>query len=145
MAATNVWRGTPCAGHPAFNLAVAGRDVAQLIEDQQVELRELVLHPHQLTFLRSFHQQRDQFGPAMEPDLLPLPTRGDCQGRGIMGLSSSGMADQNDRLTFLDVLPTHQFADQYAVDRRLGLELEIFECFVIREDAIHRTKYDKES
>ena len=34
---------------------------------------------------------------------------------------------------FVDVFASHQFADQHAVDRRLGLELEVFERLVVGE------------
>lgn len=38
---------------------LAGRDVAQLIENQQVKFRELAFHSHQWTLVPGFHQLRD--------------------------------------------------------------------------------------
>ena len=68
---------------------LAGWDVAQLVEDQQVKLRELDFHVHHVTFLTGFHQLRNQFGHAMEPDLLAEPSRGDPERGGNMRLTST--------------------------------------------------------
>lgn len=41
---------------------LARRDVAQLVEDQQVQLGQLTLHPRELSFFPGFHQLSDQLG-----------------------------------------------------------------------------------
>jgi hypothetical protein len=50
-------------------------------------------HTHQLTLLTSFHQLRNQFGHAMETNLLALPTGGNPQRGGEMRFSRAGMPD----------------------------------------------------
>jgi hypothetical protein len=78
--------------HLSFQDKLAGRNIAQLIENQQIKFGELALQTHQLTFLTSFHQLSNQFGHAMESDFLSLPAGGDTQGCGDINKSSQSLA-----------------------------------------------------
>ena len=122
-----------------FAAEFTGRDVAQFVEDQQVELGKLGFHPYQLAFLASFHQLRDQLGHAMKPNLFALATCGDAERRGQVCFASTGMADQDDRLSLFDILATHQFTKEHTINRRLRFELEVFERLVVREPCRFQT------
>ncbi|MFO0903187.1 MAG: hypothetical protein U0939_09320 [Pirellulales bacterium] len=67
-----------------FRAELAGGDVSQLVEDQQVELRQRRLHPQQRPFFPSFHELRDEFGHATEADAFSSLTRGNAEGRRWM-------------------------------------------------------------
>ena len=53
-----------------FAAELAGRDVAQLVEHQQVRSSQLLLEPAEFPFLASLHQLRDQLGDAVEADVF---------------------------------------------------------------------------
>ena len=94
---------------------------------------KLSFQPQEYSFFAGFQQLRDQFCDPVEPN-SPAPTTGcnrqcDCHVR----FPRSGIADQQDVLSLVDVLTEHQFVDQDFVERWLCLKVEGVQCFVCRE------------
>lgn len=63
-----------------FGAGLAGGDVAEFVEDQQVELAQRLSIAEQLAFFLGFQQLGDEFGDAEEPHLAALSTGGHAQG-----------------------------------------------------------------
>ena len=55
---------------------LAGRGVAQLVEDDQIELGQPRAELQELLVIPSLEHQRDQFGDSKEPHLAALETGG---------------------------------------------------------------------
>jgi len=73
---------------------LTGRNVAQFVEDDQIELGQLRAELEQLLVIPSFEHQRDQFGDPKEPYLAAMQTGGQRERRGEMGLPRAAGADQ---------------------------------------------------
>ena len=81
-------------------LRAGGRegDEAQFVQDDQVLLESRGQEPGQLVLILGLDQLVDQAGGVVEADPVALPTGGQGQADGDVGLSQSGIADQQDRL-----------------------------------------------
>ena len=51
-----------------------GRNIAQFVKNDEVELLDLLAEPQELLLLLGLHEQRDQFGHPKESHLSPLAT-----------------------------------------------------------------------
>lgn len=65
-----------------FGSGLAGGDVAEFVEDQQVNLVQLLPVSQKLAFLFCLQQLGDEFGDAEEPHLAALSTCGHAEGCG---------------------------------------------------------------
>jgi hypothetical protein len=79
-----------------FGTDFGRRHVAELVEDEQVELRELGLEPQEGAFVSGFDEGGDEFGGSEEPDFVALVACGDCERGREMALAGAGVADQQD-------------------------------------------------
>ena len=110
-----------------FRPGLAGRHVAQFVEDQQVQLGKLLPQPQELPLLVGLQQQRDQLGHAEEADLACPGRRRPCPGRGQVRLAGAAGADQQDVLPLVEVLALDQLQHQRLVDAGPGREVELVE------------------
>ena len=94
-----------------FAAEFTGRNVAEFVEDQQVELRKLGFHSHQLAFFAGFHQLGNQLGHAMKPNLFALAACGDAECRGEVRFAGAGVPDKDNRFTFCEKFATHQLTE----------------------------------
>ncbi len=72
-----------------FRSELAGRNIPQLIQDQEVEFRQLSFKTRQFPIFAGFHQLSDQFSHLKEPDPFSLTTGGDSQRRGEVRLAGA--------------------------------------------------------
>src|SRR6476620_12269515 len=82
----------------------AGRDVAQLVEEQEVESAEFVAEAEQLPVLVGLAEGGDQSGHTPEPDPLPLGAGGQAQRRGQVSLAGARGPDEQDVLPLGQVI-----------------------------------------
>ena len=115
-----------------FRTKFTGRNVTQFIEDEQVEFRQLSLQSQEYSFFTSLHQLCDQFRDAIEPNSSASTTGRDRQCNRDVRFSSSGIADQQDVFSLVDVLTKHQLGDQDLIERWLCFEVECVQRFVRR-------------
>ena len=92
-----------------FRPGLAGRNVAQFVQDQQVQLAQLLPQPQELTFLFGFQQQGDQLGDAEEADLAALSAGGHAQRRGQVRLARPAGTDEQNVLALVEVLALDEF------------------------------------
>jgi hypothetical protein len=100
------------------------RDIAELIEHQQVQALQLPVQALQRSLLALLQQLGDQPGDGEESHPPAQGAGGERQRAGQVRLSRAAVAHQQDVLAGGDVLAPHQLADQGLVDRRLGGEVE---------------------
>ena len=112
---------------------LARRHVAQLVQHQQVQLRQLRPQPGQLTLLTCLHQERRQFGDPEEPHPLAPGARLCRQRRGQVRLPRAAPADQQYVLTSGDIFTPHELQYQRLVHRRRGREVEPVQALGRRE------------
>ena len=93
-----------------FGSDLAGGDVAELIEDQQVQFRELFTKPQQHTFFAGFHQLRDQLCDLIEAHATTLTAGRDSQCGGDMRFFRARIPDEQNVLPLVDVLAQGQRA-----------------------------------
>ena len=72
--------------------ALSFRHKAQLVDDQQLELGQSLLHVEQSSFVPSFHQLMDQGGSCGKANTQALLTCCKSQTEGYVGLASAGGA-----------------------------------------------------
>lgn len=72
-----------------FGSGLAGGDVAELVEHEQVEFGQLLAESQQVSVLLGFAERGDQFGNSPEADLFPLGAGGHGQCRRQMRFSSA--------------------------------------------------------
>ena len=116
-----------------FTPELAGRDVTQFIQNQQVKRNQRSFESFQGSFISRFDHLRNQVGDAKEFHLLAELTRLDSKRRGQVGLARAGLTDQDDRFAIDKISPAHQFVDKHFVQGRLGLEVERFQGFQVWE------------
>ena len=68
---------------------LAGRNVPQFVQNQQIQFRELSFQAGQVPIFAGFHQLSDQLGHLKEPDAFPLTTGRDSQRRREVRLAGS--------------------------------------------------------
>ena len=116
-----------------FRSGFAGGDVAEFVEDQQIEFAERLPVPQQLAFLFGFEQLSDQLGHSEEPDSSPLSASRHAQCRGQMRLAGSGGAYEKDILPSLQVITMDELQDQRLVHAGSGGKVELIEQLGCRE------------
>ena len=89
----------PFVGHgdhveQQFGTGFGRRDVAEFIEDHEIESGELAFEPREFLVFAGFQQQRDQLRHAKEPDFVSLLAGGDPERRRQMRFSSAAIADE---------------------------------------------------
>ena len=116
-----------------FGADLGGWDVAEFVEDEQVELGELGFEAEEAAFVAGFDQGGDELGGAVEADLVAA---GACFGGergGEVALAGAGVADEQDVLALVDVLAAGELGYQPLVHRRAGGEVEALERLHGRE------------
>ena len=106
---------------------LAGRNVTQFIEDQQVQLAKLPSQSQELPFFFGFQQQSDQLGDSEEADLLALSTSSHAQTNGQVRLARTAGTDEQDVLPLVEVLTLNELQQQGLIDAGPGLEVELIE------------------
>ena len=99
---------------------------AQLVDDQQVEPRQLSLQIQEPSLVPGLHQFVDQCGGSGEAHRHSPLAGGQAQPQGDMGLAGAAVADGNDVLT---VFTPGQLHHQCLVQRRHGREVEAVQAF----------------
>ena len=110
-----------------FRSRLAGGNVAEFVEDQEVKLAQRLSVTQQLPLLLGFEQLGDEFGDAEEPRLAALGAGGHAQGGGEVRLAGSRGADEQHVLAVVEVVPFDQLEHERFVDARPGGEVELVE------------------
>jgi hypothetical protein len=100
---------------------LGGRDVAQLVEHQQVELPQAGPQPEEGAFVPRLDEQRDQLGDSEEPDPVTTGARGGRKADREMRLPGPGVPDEEHVLPAVDELPP---GHEHLVHRGTGGEVE---------------------
>ena len=108
-----------------FRPGLAGGNVAQFVEDQQVQLAKLLPQPQELPLFFSLQEQGDELGDAEEADFAALGTGGHTQRRGHVEPAGSRGTDEQNVLPLVEIFPFDQFHEQRLVDARSGREVEL--------------------
>ena len=109
---------------------LTGRDISELIENQQIELGPLTFQARQGSFLAGLHELGDELGHPPEADFLSPAAGFDSRRRGLVRLAGSGVSDQPGVFPDVDVVATHELGEEHPSNRRLGGEVERFQRFV---------------
>jgi len=92
------------------------RDETQLIEHDQVLFEGRGQEFRQAMVLLSQDQLVDQGGGVVETDVMALPAGSQGQASGDMGFAEAGIAHQDNRLGFRDVVAPGQVQNALFVD-----------------------------
>ena len=101
------------------------RHEAELVDDQQPVLGQLLLEPQQALLVPRLHQFVHQGGGGGEADGQPLLAGRQTEPEGDVGLAGAGVAERDDVLAALDVLTAGQFQDQHLVERGMALKSKL--------------------
>lgn len=83
-----------------FSSELAGGDVSEFIEDQQVQLGQLGFQASQLSLLPGFDHLRHQLDDLVEADPFATSAGLHAQGSGQVRLARAGAADQQEVLRY---------------------------------------------
>ena len=93
------------------------RHEAQLVDDQELETRQLPLQVEQPPFVPGFNQLVDKSGSGTEPNGQSSLTRSQAETEGDVGLAGAAVAKSEDVIPPLYVLAPGQFQHQGFVER----------------------------
>ena len=99
-------------------------DIAEFVEDEQVEFLQPLEQPGKLPVFAGFEELGDQGGDGVEAHALSLGTGGMAQGRGQVGLAGAGITHEQNVLPAVEVFAAHELEHEVFVDAGLGLEVE---------------------
>ena len=108
-------------------------DVAEFVEDEQVELGELGLEAEEAAFVPGLDQGGDELGGAVEADFVTAGAGFGGQGGREVGFAGAGVADEEDVLALVDVFAAGEFGDELFVDGGAGGEVEALQGLDGRE------------
>ncbi len=106
--------------------------LAQFVEDDEVEAGQIVCHATLLAATRLGLQSVDQIDDIEEAATGAAPDEGAGDGDPEVGFAGSGAADQDDIALVGDKATGGQFADQTFIDRGAG-EVELVDVFGQRQ------------
>ena len=110
-----------------FGTGFGKGDIAQFVEDKQIEPFELLHETLQIVVVTLFEHMGNQGGDSEEAHPPALGASGKTQGGGQVRFTGPGVTDEQDVFALLDILPAHELAHECFVDRGLGFESEALE------------------
>ena len=119
-----------------FGTGLGERDVAEFVEDEQIESFELLHEALQFVAVALLEHMGHQGGYPEEAHPPALGAGGETQGGGQVGLTGTGVTEKEHVFALIDILPAHEFAHERFVDRGLGFESEALEGFEHREAGV---------
>ncbi|MEQ4210132.1 hypothetical protein [Actinopolymorpha sp. B9G3] len=108
-------------------------DVAEFIEQEQVEAAVAANDSRKLTFVDGFDEFVDQLSGSCVADSAALLTGGQAERDEQMGLAGAGIAKQDHGLAGVDVGAGGQGGQLRGGDGRDGVEVELGKAFDARE------------
>ena len=107
-----------------FGAGLGKRDIAELVEDEQVEFGQAVEESFELAFFSGLEELGDEAGDGEEAHALALGADSVSEGGGEMGLAGAGIADEQDVFLDVEIVAAHEFKDERLVDAGLGREVK---------------------
>src|ERR1039458_7436515 len=110
-----------------FGCAFGKRDIAELVDDDQLHTRPAGQHPAQALFPLRLDELVDQRSGSRKAHSLALTARSDSQAGGKMTLACAGVTNQQDGLGTFEIAALGQGADAGGGDVWRLSEIELFE------------------
>lgn len=128
-----------------FRAAAVEGDVAEFVDAEQVESAGAGDESGELSLVGSFDEFVDELRAGGVTHAASLFARGDPESDEEMSFSGSGVAEEHDGLTVVEVGASGKGRDRRRVDARRGIEVELGESFHAREsgfvDASHSASF----
>ena len=107
--------------------ALLAGNVAQFVEDQQIQLAKLLPEPQELTFFLASRSRVMSSVTRKKRTLRPLSASGHSQRRGQVGLACTAGTDEQNVLSLVEILAFDELQKQWLVDAGAGLKVELIE------------------
>ena len=115
---------------------LGGRDVAQFVQHEQVQPRELGLQAQEAPLVPRLDEGGHELGGAEEAHPVAALAGHGRQRRRQMAFAGAGVADHQKVLALVDPLTARQLGDEHLVHRRPGGEVEGLERLQVREASL---------
>ena len=110
-----------------FGTGLGEWDVAEFVEDEQIEPFELLDEALQVVIVTLFEHMGNQGGNPEKADSPALGAGGKAQGGGQVRLTGAGVTEKEHVFVLIDIFPAHEFTHERLVDRGLRFESEALE------------------
>jgi hypothetical protein len=95
-----------------FGSGLGEGNISEFINDQEMESLELFEQSLESFFFPAFYELSHKVGGGIEANASALGTSGKGQGTDQMGFAGSRVSDQQDVLSFVQILPSQKLPDQ---------------------------------
>lgn len=116
-----------------FSSAVIQGQVAQFVNNEQIQLFQSGFQATELVLRLRFQQAINQVSGGIKGNFLALSTCFQAQGGGQMGLAGARIAQEYNILRFLQILTLGEFKNEWLIELGDSGEVKVAESFLARE------------